>query len=295
MRRYVPIVFALVFSASPAVAQSEAMLRKAFEGQAVVLRMDMPGTSTGVDVYPSREMPVDFRKVAGRIKQNGIGIRSGESQMITKVKLLKDHVEVQLGGGGFGTFSDLVGQSDQDVQVTAQGKSAREYDLEKQIKGEADPGRRKQLDRELRDARHERERNNSQAAANAAVANRLADQEERERRTAGGSRFNLRFKEFVPAEYQTPEGIRRALAKYLTFPGDPVAESTPETSKQGVSSLHKGMSLEEVEAILGPAETASSKEAAGIAIQERTYVQGGQRVSARFANGVLVDFVIASN
>ena len=37
--------------AAPAVAQSEGALKSYFEGKRVTLRMDMPGTSDGVDVH----------------------------------------------------------------------------------------------------------------------------------------------------------------------------------------------------------------------------------------------------
>ena len=43
-------VVTLLALAVPAAAQDEAALRSAFEGKRVTLRIDMPGTSDGVDV-----------------------------------------------------------------------------------------------------------------------------------------------------------------------------------------------------------------------------------------------------
>ena len=45
---------------SMATAQSEETLRRYFEGKSVVVKLEMPGTEDGVDVYPGTSMPVDF-------------------------------------------------------------------------------------------------------------------------------------------------------------------------------------------------------------------------------------------
>ena len=47
--------------ASPAGAQTEETLRAAFEGKRVTLRIDMPGTSDGVDIQGGRQaLGADF-------------------------------------------------------------------------------------------------------------------------------------------------------------------------------------------------------------------------------------------
>lgn len=43
----------LALPLSPVHAQSEAALRRECEGTSVIARIDMPGTSSGVNVYPS--------------------------------------------------------------------------------------------------------------------------------------------------------------------------------------------------------------------------------------------------
>src|SRR5262245_34947184 len=68
--------------------------------------MDMPATSEGVDVYPGTNRPVAFEKVGKRIKNEGVAIKDGESARITRVKVKGDMIEVQLNGGGYGTFGD---------------------------------------------------------------------------------------------------------------------------------------------------------------------------------------------
>ena len=46
----------------------------------------------------------------------------------------------------------------------------------------------------------------------------------RQRRLEGGSRFNIRYQNGVPASVLTPEGIKTALAAYVQFPGDAATE-----------------------------------------------------------------------
>jgi hypothetical protein len=92
--------------AQPGHAQDEARLRKALEGKRLTLKMDMPATSEGVDVFPGTNRPVDYEKVGKRTKKEGVAIKDGEAARITRVKVKDDVIEVQLNGGGYGTFGD---------------------------------------------------------------------------------------------------------------------------------------------------------------------------------------------
>lgn len=78
--------------------------------------MDMPATSEGVDVFPGSSRPIDYSKVANRLKKNGTAIHDGESILITKIKVKGENVEIHLGGGGYGTFGDVFGS-----ELTNQG------------------------------------------------------------------------------------------------------------------------------------------------------------------------------
>ena len=112
MRTSLLIAGALVLSAivvQPGHAQDEARLRKALEGKRITLKMDMPATQDGVDVYPGTNRPVDYEKVGKRMKKEGIALRDGEAARITKVKVKDTHIEIQLNGGGYGTFGDGLG------------------------------------------------------------------------------------------------------------------------------------------------------------------------------------------
>src|SRR5690349_7253797 len=107
MRLVLAVALALAVAPRGAAAQNEAALRAALEGRTVTVRLDMPATSQGVDVYPQDAAPLDVRELAERLKANGTALRIGQQAMITKVVVKKNsHIEFQLGGGGYGTFGD---------------------------------------------------------------------------------------------------------------------------------------------------------------------------------------------
>jgi len=80
---------------------AETALKRFFEGRPVVVRLDMPATSSGIDVYPEREDPLDFGKVADRLRGSGAALHEGDRITVTLVKVKDDLIEFQLGGGGF--------------------------------------------------------------------------------------------------------------------------------------------------------------------------------------------------
>lgn len=295
--RPAPLAFAaalLLASPLALAAQSEEALRAAFEGQAIVVRIDMPGTDDGVDVRPGTERPVDFAKVATRLKQNGTAIHAGQSSMITKVKVKSKLIEFQLGGGGFGTFGDDAGTS---VSVGATPKSDRERALEKGVRNEPDPARRRDMQNELDDLRTRRENQDRRNAAALAAANEAKKANVRERRLEGGSRFNLRFDRGVPVDALTPEAVRAALAKYVDFPdSEPAPAASPVASAPApvAGELRKGLLIADVESMYGPAAGATERKEGTLKVSVRSYSAGAQRVTAEFVEGVLVRFTITS-
>ncbi len=293
--------------ASTAAAQNETALREAFEGRTITLRVDMPATSRGIDVFPQEPMPVNFREVADRLKDEGTALRVGQQVMVTKVVVKKNsHIEFQLGGGGYGTFGDWA-TSGSAVSATGAGESSQERDLREQIK-RASGDDKKRLQRELDGLRSARERENGRAAAEAQQANLAREAGLRTKRLESGSRFNIRYKHGIPADALTPEGVARALAQYADLPvaGAAVAAvaaaASPATralaaapaapAPGGVGARRKGMWLADVEALLGPAATAAETKDGSMAVAQRTYRPEGAQVAARFVAGVLVDYAI---
>lgn len=294
---------ALMTAISPrASAQNEAALRAAFEGKMLTVKVDMPATSRGIDLFPEEAAPVNWREMADRMKDNGTALKIGQTVMITKVVVKKDsHIELQLGGGGYGTFGDYMTNSS-SVSTTAETESPLERRLRDSVKAAPNATKRRQFEKELSSARSERERANSVARAEAAQANEAREANLRVKRIEAGSRFNIRYKRGIPASALTPEGVMASLAQYAEFQGAPsgsaratVGSSAAPTSAaaSGLMALKKGLSISEVEALLGPANTAGESKEGILTLMKRTYLHDGKRVTASFVNGVLIDYAIA--
>lgn len=298
-----PLAFLALVSlgAHPLRAQSEEALRAAFEGKIVTVKLDMPATSRGVEVFPQQTMPVNFREVADRIKDNGVALKMGQQVMITKVVVKKDsHIEFQLGGGGYGTFGDYTPSS---VTTSSEPESKLERALRDSIKAAPGPTKRKQFEKELNSAREARERENERAKAEALQANAARETLLRQKKAEAGSRFNIRYKGGIPLDALTPEGVRQALAAYVDFSGTPgavaaaangtAASASPATTPApAIASLRKGLAMADVESILGPAVTASESKEGTLLVLLRTYRKDGMKISTKFVNDVLVDFSI---
>jgi len=297
---------ALMALAAPLQAQNEAVLRQAFEGKVVAVKIDMPATQQGVDVYPLDQIPIDFRDVAQRLKDNSTALKIGQQVMVTKVVVKKNsHIEFQLGGGGYGTFGD---NTSTDVSVVNQSETKAEKALRDSIKHAPGPTKRKQFEKELASLREERERENARAAAEAKQAQSVMEANLRAKRAESGSRFNVRYRNGIPADALTPDGLMRALAQYVDFgtasgvavsgSGGGVAgapgQAFPSAGGSGNThtSLRKGLLLDEVETLLGPAATASETKEGTLTVLKRTYRKDGQKISASFVNEVLIDFAI---
>jgi hypothetical protein len=296
-------VTTLIAAASPALGQNEAILRQAFEGKIVAVRIDMPATSRGVDVYPLDQRPLSFPELAQRLKDNSTALRIGQQVMVTKVVVKSNsHIEFQLGGGGYGTFGDNTSSS---VSTVSQGETKAEKALRDSIKKATGPTKRKQFEKELASLREERERENARAEAEAKQAQSVIEANLRAKRAESGSRFNVRYRNGIPGDALTPDGLMRALAQYVDFgvaggvasgngAGTPGQAFAPAGgSRPAPTSLRKGLWLEDVEALLGPAATATESKEGRLTVLNRTYRKDGQKISASFVNGVLIDFAIA--
>jgi hypothetical protein len=140
--RIIPALL-LIAVAAPAAAQNEAALKSYFEGKRITVRLDMPGDADGVDVHADARIALDYGKYKDKLKRYGTAIHSGDTVVVTLVKVKKDLIEFQLGGGGFGTFGDDTSTS---ANIPLIEKSSRERELEKRIKDEDDRDRRHRLD-----------------------------------------------------------------------------------------------------------------------------------------------------
>lgn len=298
--RFLVSVFAIVLWVSTALAQNEAALRQYFEGMTVALKMDMPATQEGVEVRPTAATPINFSSVSQEIKQYGIGIHQGESIMVTKVRVKDHHIEFHLGAGGYGTFSDVMAQAAANPTSYYEGKSKREKDIENELKYTSDSRRRNELQRQLDDLRRERNRDNAWSSAMNAQAQQQAKTNERQQRSQSGSRFNIRYNDGYPEGALTPNGVMSALSRYVAFPDEPSSSPASRTplggdsgsSKTSGVALHKGLTIAQTEQILGPAAGVDTKQEGSMSVMERRYSADGQRVTAKFVGGILIDYGI---
>jgi hypothetical protein len=304
--------FVLLGTAAPLAAQDEEALKRYFEGRRVVVRIDMPATSDGVDVYPERERPLDWDKLGSRIRGAGVAVREGDRLTVTKVKVKDDLIEFQLGGGGFNAFHD----SSSSVSIPRAPKTSREHELEREIKHETDSYRRRSMQRELDDLRHERERADDQARAVEQVANEERRERDRQRALDMGSRFNIRYEDHVPARVLMPEGLMHALSAYVEFPGtgyreaeraedlryersdrsdervNPSDRGPADTRESAAAALdglvRKGMSRAEVEDVCGRAEREDAREEGALRLTVASYRRGSDRVEVTYVDDVAV-------
>lgn len=296
MRRAALTTCVLALVAAPAAAQSEADLRDAFEGKSVRVKIDMPATQEGIDVFPDARRPLDFAQYSARLKSYGIALRNGDSVMVTKVRLKEKAIEFQLGGGGYGTFGDDTGS----VSTPTASKTQREKDLEKLVKSETDAYRKQRLQRELDDLRQEREREDARNKSVAASANEAKKARIADTRLHSGSRFNIRYQEGVPRGLDA-DGVMRALQEYVDFPfaadrrpaqaAPPLQDQRPPAPS---GDIRKGMTLAEMEQVLGRPVKSTPRTEGSVHLVTAIYARGDEIITADFVEGVLVKYSISS-
>ena len=304
IHRLLLVVSAVIAAASPVRGQGpgEAELRDFFEGKSVRVRMDMPATSQGIDVLADARRPINFDEYSARVKSAGIAVRTGDSVLVTKVRVKDKAIEFQLAGGGYGTFGDDTSGS---VYTASTPKSNREKDLERLVKNETDAVRKRSLQRELDDLKSSRAREDLRNQTAAASASEAKKARIAETRLHSGSRFNIRYQNAVPPGLG-PDGVMRALAEYGEFPfatdrrpAAPAARELagspePRGPVAGSGAIRKGMTLAEVEQSLGRAERTTDRMEGALKVVTATYSRDDQRITAEFVEGVLIKYSIAS-
>jgi hypothetical protein len=282
----------LIALAGRAPAQDENALKNAFMGRQVSIRVDMPASHKGVDLRFDRDVPFDLKENSDRIRAHDAAIRAGDMMPVTYIKVKGDLIEFHLGGGGFNWFTESSTKS-----ATLSSKTVRESDLEKEIRNETDRERKRRLERELDDLRRDRQSRDDRERRDVEDYNMRARERDMDRALRGGSRFNLRFKKFVPPDALTPQGFERYLDPWVDFSGrsERRSSSSSTSSSRNSSSSRdwrKGTPRREMEEALGKArrEKTCPGDDSGLDCRIATFEDGDDEIEATFVEGVLVRF-----
>jgi hypothetical protein len=295
------VLLAAALCALPVSAQNDPnSLASYFTGKEVVLKIDMPGSQQGVDLRYNKDVPMNWKEYANRLKSNGVAIHKGDTARVTAVVLKDDRIEFQLDGGGFGTFGD-----DTNATVTPKtvDKSDYEKQLEKQIANTTDDDERRRLQRDLERERSRRERQDADNRNAAQVASQIKAQQISDKRLQGGSRFNLRWSGQIPADQKTPDAVMKLLADYVSFDAPQQAAAPPPAQSGGADAavpataqLKRGMKMSDVTNLLGQGKQLSeSVSGDGLKTQTVQYSSGDRRVEVTYVEGVVVRYSISSN
>ena len=301
MRRGIATLL-LLCAASAAQAQSEDALRQYFEGRRVVLHQDMPATQLGVDVSATWNGAgrMAFDAYSRSLRTYGVSLAKGASPLVTKVKVKGDTIEFQLDGGGYGVFGDI---TDPAVSWTPVPKSNREKELERRLDDETDRRERDRITHELDDLRRRRDRENDRRRHDAEEQTRINADAIASKRAQGGSRFNLHFPEKLTPEQMRPDLVVRALAEYASCPwierprpapAPSAARPAASASAPNSTSLKKGMSMADVERVLGRPTRRGEKLEGSLRLQVLTYETATDIVEAQYLDGILVKYSFSS-
>jgi hypothetical protein len=254
-RQSILVTMAIVSLGSALQAQDEGHLKAALEGKRVTLQIDMPATSSGVDIYPGTSRPLNMEKYANRLKDNGAAIKAGEPNMITKVKVKDDEIEIHLGGGGYGTMGDAFGSWAKNHG--ADSGSAQQAQIANQRTQALAAGSRFNL--------HYPNGVTPTELTISSIIHALED-----------------YATFPPSVVAAAVPAPAAVVQ----PANSVASVS-----SGTSSVRKGMSIDEVEHIAGkPIGSKSNGQ-----LMTNDYKWQGGNLEADFFNGVLVAYRISSS
>ena len=293
------LLFAALLLAASFCSAQESL--QALTGNEVGVTIDMPGSQTGADLRFNKKPPMDWKDYGKRIKDFGIALHKGDTARITAIVQKNDRIEVQLNGGGFGTFGDNT-QTTVDPKITE--KSDYEKQLERDIANTTDDDKRRDLQRDLDRERARRQRQDDANRRDAQIASLARQDQVANDRAGGGSRFNLRWSGAVPQDQLTPDAILHLLSDYMTLAGapgttqasggpspDPAAADTGSPAAQ----LKRGMTMAEVAALLGPNRQISSATTPdGLKTQVEEYTTTSNRIQVTFVDSIVVRYTISS-
>jgi len=111
--------------------EAEQRIRKALEGREVLVKLDMPAISTGVEmIFNDADVSFDANNHNRLVKEYGVSIKKGSRSRITGVRVSGRGIEIDLDGGGSPGRDWLVGGL-RLVEPAPLAKSERELEIER--------------------------------------------------------------------------------------------------------------------------------------------------------------------
>ena len=208
------VISCIAASAQNARKQAQASLISAFIQKKVTVKVDLPSTDKGFEVLADKQNSADAEKNLKRLKVFGASILSGDTAVVTNIRVTKDEISFELNGGGLpeGTMAGRgFGPVPSRASTTGRTAAARI--------NRADDSSQGDKEQEQSRAKYESaERKHNEART--MVANEAMRQGAIDRiRAAGlqmGSRFVIKFDGRDTASV-TPDELKRILADYVAF------------------------------------------------------------------------------
>lgn len=198
-------------SVRAAAPPSARALRQEMTGALVLVKLDMPATSRGLEVWPDRSNPIDEKLYLARIK-DGIALHAGETTWVSDIRVSSKSIDVLFGGGGYNYIMDAgaMAAAGHPVKEKSQEQLQLETDIMKSASGNGQEmealGQRMHDRNELERQRLSGDRSGDGGPAVAKTREEMA-----------GSRFTIRFPGSVPPEKMSAAFIIQALAEYVEF------------------------------------------------------------------------------
>ena len=282
------ILIATAFMHSSVIAQNEQALKQYFEGKMIVASIDLPASTQGINIFPEKNPQLDYGDYGNELKEFGAGVYSGESIIITKVVVKKNHIRFELGGGGYGGFWD---ESDY-VSAPRVAKTAKEEELESSIKEETNETRKRELRKQLDYEKKKREEEQARINFEAEQAREIKRQRIAEKRAKSGSRIHLRFDRRIDSKDLDIDQILDQLSEFAVLENEIINPTL--AVKQNQNEMHKGMSWNDANLLLGMPVQAATDNQCDLTIMTCQYEKGNEIIEAKFVEGVLVKYSITS-
>ena len=286
------------------IASDEDQLRRHFSGMPVAILIDLPSTRKGLDLYPHKYPEAsrawfDSGEYREHLIDSGVGVQQGEVIYVTEINVKGKHIEFHLGAGGTSQRPEKQRSYESGNQLTRE--------LERQLNAATIDSEKRKLRAQLNDERRRlrREQDILNDMYEEQYQKALSKHTKEEWDLMAGSRINIRFDGRVPTDALTPEGLMEDLKGFVDFNIDPIVTSDESEllSTYGATPLdwfplRKGLTIDEVDSILGTSESFVSCEEqpqGSLKVTVCYFKSDEATLKINFVDGVLVRYALTSN